>query len=72
MKKLIIENRTQMTMYEALEYIRTVVFLGKQSDNGNQYTYVTKFKDDAMVASFKNKNSDRLVVYYEKEFHSKT
>ena len=61
--KLIIDNRTDLPMDIVLHYVLTVVSEGRISNNGKEYCYATKFIDDIMVVSVKNKNSDRLIIY---------
>ena len=64
MEKLIIENRTDEPMHRALEYAIAVVEQGRISGmNKDNYCYLTSFKDGVCVSSWKNKKSDRLVVY---------
>lgn len=64
--KLIIDNQSDLTMEEALEYVLTVVQQGKISNNGKQYCYVTTFKkSEIVVVSYLNKKSERLLVYRE-------
>jgi hypothetical protein len=65
-EKLIIENRTNLPMIKVLDYVNSVIKLGRIS-NG-QYCYVTTFDNDYVVSAFKNKGSDRLVIYKEKEY----
>ena len=62
MEKLIIENRTNRPMFEVLIYIRAVVLDGRISNDDTQYCYHTEFKNGISVSSWKNRNSDRLVV----------
>ena len=66
MEKLIIENRTDLPMIEVLDYVHDVVCEGKDCKGG--YDYITNFAGGINVAAFKNKSSDRLVVYKEGEF----
>ena len=66
-EKLIIENKTEKTMEQALEYAQSVVHQGRISNYGKQYCYVTTFRDGVVVCSFLNKQSDRLVIYQEEQ-----
>jgi hypothetical protein len=64
MEKLIIENRTDKPMEKILPYVETVVSAGKISGNMNeQYCYHTKFDSGIEVLAYRNKCSDRLVVW---------
>ena len=66
MEKLIIENRTDMPMHEALAYAMAVVEKGRISGiNKDSYCYLTFFRGNIGVSSWKNKKSDRLVVFCE-------
>lgn len=67
MGKLIIDNRTDMSMGEVLEYIREVIHLGRISNDGKQYSYLTSFGCNVVVVSGLNKKSDRLIILQEKE-----
>ena len=67
-EKIIIENRAWFEMRLALELAADVVAQGRISNNNTQYCYGTRFTVDdksVMVAAFKNKKSDRLVIYEE-------
>ena len=64
MEKLIIENRTEMSMHDALAYAMTVVGKGRISGlNKDHYCYLTFFAGNIGVSSWKNKMSDRLLVF---------
>ena len=62
MNKLIIENRTDISMAEVLTYINAVLRGGRCSNNDTQYCYHTRFDDSVAVTSVLNKKSDRLIV----------
>jgi len=65
-ERLIIDNRTDIPMSEALEYAIEVVKMGRISDGGESYCYATTFRrgdDDVVVVAKRNKRSDRLVLY---------
>lgn len=65
MSKLIIENRTDLKMSEAMIYAREVVLQGKISETskGKQYCFCTLFEDSKIVVyADLNKKSDRLIV----------
>lgn len=69
--KLIIENRSDLSMEDCLDLAKAVVKQGRISNDDKQYTYLTVFMisdaDDNMeeyhVASDLNKNSDKLTIY---------
>lgn len=65
-EKLIIENRTDLSMYDVLSYIAKVISEGRISDDGKQYCYHTSFLGGIGISSFRNKKSDRLVVWTDK------
>ena len=65
MEKLIIENRTTLTMERVLPFVASVLSMGRISNNNTQYCYHTSFADGVGVTTFKNKKSDRFVVYME-------
>lgn len=67
MEKLIIENHTNKSMYELMQYIEIVLIGGRVSGRGDkaQYCYHTSFNDNTQVSTFKNKKSDRFVIYAE-------
>lgn len=68
MSKLIVENRTDMPMLEALVYVRHVMGEGRVSETGKgkQYCFCTVFKDGVVVSADLNKKSDKFVVYKER------
>jgi len=65
-ERLIIDNRTDMPMSKALQYVMAVVDQGRISDEGRSYCYTTCFRDGTIVSAFRNKKSDRLMVYRQK------
>jgi DNA-binding XRE family transcriptional regulator len=70
MKKLIIDNRSRMSMSDALTLIQDVVKRGKVSNNGKQYCYLTKFKyrrSVYTVSSTLNATSETLIIREENE-----
>ena len=69
-ERLIIDNRTDISMSEALEYAIAVVKMGRISDGGESYCYATTFRrgaDDVVVVANRNKRSDRLVLYMQEQ-----
>ena len=67
MDKIIIENRTDKHMNEVLGYVAAVIQGGRISNNGKQYCYATRFKENIMVYTDLNKKSDRFVIWQEPE-----
>lgn len=66
MEKLIIENRTTLTMERVLPFVASVLSMGRISNNNTQYCYHTSFADDIGISAFKNKESDKFIVALEK------
>ncbi|MFW6273041.1 MAG: hypothetical protein ACOC2U_04615 [bacterium] len=65
MNKLIIDNRTDLTDYEALLVVGKVVNQGRISNSGKQYCYGTVISIDDkkyMVSTDLNKKSDRFII----------
>ena len=62
MEKIIIENRTDMLMRDAIYYVKHVISQGRVSARKKQYCYVTTWKDGTVVYVHKNKGSDRFVI----------
>ena len=62
-EKIIIENRTTIPMERVLVFIASVLSRGRISNNCTQYCYHTHFTDDIGVEAFKNKGSDRFIVF---------
>ena len=67
MDKIIIENRTDKHMNEVLGYVAAVIQGGRISNNGKQYCYATRFKENIMVYTDLNKKSDRFIIWQEPE-----
>ena len=67
MDKIIIENRTDKSMTEILGYVAAVIQGGRISNDGKQYCYATRFKENIMVYTDLNKKSDRFVIWQEPE-----
>ena len=69
-ERLIIDNRTDIPMSEALEYAIAVVKMGRISDGGESYCYATTFRRGAgevVVCAHRNKRSDRLLLYMQEQ-----
>ena len=62
MSRIIIENRSNVSDSEALDYVGIVIQQGRISNDNKQYCYVTKFCDGITVSTDLNKASDRFVV----------
>ena len=67
MEKLIIENRSNLSMEDALIRVKHVVSDGKisKTGKGDQYCFMTTWPDGTYVCADKNKKSDRLIVGFE-------
>jgi len=64
MAKIIIENNSVHSMEEALDYVKSVILMGKVSETskGEQYCFVTSWKDGTVVYAYKNTKSDRFRI----------
>lgn len=62
--KIIIYNNTDLSDVDVVTYIAVVLKNGKVSktDEGEQYTFVTEFKDNIVVYSGRKGNTYRFVV----------
>lgn len=68
MNKLIIDNKTDLTDFEAVTLVSKIINQSRISNEGKQYCYITRiaFKDeDYMVCTDLNKRSDRFIIYKE-------
>ena len=65
MEKIIIENRTTLPMERVLPFVASVLSRGRISNDDTQYCYHTSFADKIGVTTFKNRASDRFIVYME-------
>ena len=64
--KLIVENRTDLPMVDVLRLAQEVVNMGRISNYGRQYCYLTSFSigdEEYHIASDLNKQSDKLICY---------
>ena len=71
MEKIIIENRTDIGWDGVFLLIENVMDIGRVSGSGDkkQYTYYTTFNSGNRVvgvSAYKNKNSDRFVIDYDR------
>ena len=65
MNKLIIDNRTKLTDFEAITLVGKVINLGRISNNGKQYCYgtgITIEGKEYMIITDLNKKSDRFII----------
>ena len=65
MNKLIIDNRTELTDFEAVTLVGKVIKQGRISNDGKQYCYGTRttIEDkEYMIWTDLNKKSDRFVI----------
>lgn len=70
MNKLIIDNRSDLNDYEALEVVQRVIKEGRISNNNRQYCYfmvVMFYNKQYQIASFLNEKSDRFVINNQKQ-----
>lgn len=70
-KKLIIRNKSDLSMAEVLTLAQNVVAEGRVSGNSDSYCYVTRFVNGnvrgIMCYAQRNKNSDTLTFWRETE-----
>jgi predicted DNA-binding WGR domain protein len=66
MEKIIIENRTEVSMITILSYIEQIVQMGRISHN-DQYCGVTTWKNGIAIFADKNKCSDRFLVIFDEK-----
>lgn len=65
MNKLIINNRTELTDFEAITLVGRVIKQGRISNYGKQYCYGTEITiedKEYMIWTDLNKKSDRFVI----------
>jgi len=63
--KLIIDNRTDLSDFDALTLVINVVWDGRISNDGKQYCYLTSMpinEKQYVVSTDLNKRSDRFVI----------
>jgi len=65
--KIIIENRANIPIGQAMSLVLTVISSGRISNGHKQFCYATRFANDLIVVTDLNKNSDRFIVYKEQE-----
>jgi hypothetical protein len=66
MNKLIIENKSDLSMIDVLELANKVLKLGRISNNDTQYCYLVSFEiqnNEYHIVSDLNKKSDKLTIY---------
>ncbi len=69
-EKIIIKNTTTHTMATVLFIIIQVINMGRVSDNGKSYCFITRFGigengGDLFVSARRNKKSDTFIVWEE-------
>jgi hypothetical protein len=65
MNKLIIDNRTELTDFQAVDLVLEVIKQGRISNDNKQYCYGTEITIDGkkyMIWTDLNKKSDRFVI----------
>lgn len=65
-QKFIIDNRTDLTDRQIFLKIAEVMGMGLVSGNDDLYCYITKFKDNVMVAFDKKKYGYKVYVWKDK------
>lgn len=66
MNKLILENRSDLDMFEFMQLAMSVVAEGRVSNDGKQYGYLTVFfmrESKYHIVSELNEKSDKLILY---------
>ena len=66
MEKLIIENRTDLSLIDIFTFVHGIISAGRISNNGTQYCYVTTYEKDGRefyVITNSNKRSDKFTIY---------
>ena len=64
MEKIIIENRSDLSLADAVSRVNHVITEGKisKTSKGKQYCFVTTWPDKIVVLASKNDKSDRFVI----------
>jgi len=64
MSKIIIENRSNKSMIEAINRVQCVIEKGRisQTSKGKQYSFVTSWQDGIAVYADINKKSDKFII----------
>lgn len=63
MDKLIIDNRTSLSLIDIMPYVLKVLEMGHVSDNNSQYCYHTTWNSGISISAVRNGKSDRFVVF---------
>jgi hypothetical protein len=68
MSKIIMDNQAEgLSDLQALDYVKTVIKMGRVSNNETQYAYHVSFEfydnHEIHVQAYLNKKSDRFVVF---------
>lgn len=70
MGKIIIDNQSSKTDYEAIQAVLAVMSSGRVSNNGKQYCYYSRFNNGIGVSSDLNAKSDKFTVINDKNKES--
>jgi hypothetical protein len=65
-ERLIIDNRTDVKLYQILPQIIEIMKWGRISNNDKQYCYLTTFKynnEEYHIVTDLNKKSDKFTIY---------
>ena len=65
MDKLIIDNRTNLSLIDIMPYVLKVLEMGHVSNYDTQYCYHTVWGSGISISAFRNDKSDRFVVFME-------
>ena len=66
MRKIIIKNQTDISNIDVLEFVKSVISIGRISNGGKQYCYITGFNIDGKeynIATDLRKCSDVFTFY---------
>ena len=65
MNKLIIDNRTSLSLADIMPYVLKVLEMGYVSNDNTQYCYHTVWGSGISISAIRNDKSDRFVVFME-------
>jgi uncharacterized membrane-anchored protein len=64
MGRIIVNNKSDLTDFEAMGLVMSVMVLGRISNDDKQYCYLTTFRDGAYhIVTDLRKKSDSFTVY---------
>jgi len=69
MSKIIIENRSDLTDIDVIDVVKSLIAIGRVSNNGKQYCYLSTFVrpngGNYQISTDLNKKSDRFLIVKE-------